>query len=109
MDAAVLLSIGVEADRVVGAQHIGDRLLDPGLGDLQLAEDAVEGEHDLRLPDAGADLRESRLEVADEIDALGHTEYDAALDGTVELEAAVGIDLLDRTHVVAAVDEDDDG
>ena len=62
---AELLAVGVEADGVValsGGRRRAARAR--RLGDLQPAQDAVEGEHDLRRADAGAHLREGRLEVA---------------------------------------------
>ena len=48
------------------------------------------------------------LEVRDQIDAFGDAQDHAALDRAVELEAAVGVDLLDRPHVVRPVDQYDD-
>ena len=48
--AAELLAVGVEADRVVAPQMSLTAPLEPSLGDLELAEDAVEREHELGVP-----------------------------------------------------------
>ena len=108
MYAAELLAVGVEADGVMTAEHPAHRVLQPGLVDLELAEDAVEREDELGRPDLRAHAPEGRLEVLDQVDASRDPEDDAALDGAVELETAAGLDSLDGAHVVGPVDEDDD-
>ena len=107
--AAELLAVGVEAHGVVAPQdvaHAASRGRSAAISSLRRMQSQASTQ--LRRADLRPHLRESALQVGDQVDAAGHAQDDAALDGAEEGQAAVGVDLLDGAHVVGAVDEHDD-
>src|SRR5437867_4286221 len=101
---AVLLAVGSKAHRVVLVENFRDLVLQTLLGDLQVAQDAVAGEDHVRRANFRTDPGEGLLQVLDQVLPMRDAEHQPLVDGAIEGQAAVRVGLLDRAHVVRAVD-----
>ena len=76
------------------------------LGHLQLPQDAVAANYQLRLADCRMYLGKRLFEIPHEIHTPRAPQNKTLLDSTEEGQTTVGVDLLNRADIVRAIDDD---
>lgn len=103
----MLFAVGVEAHDPVGAEAFGGFVLQSLVGDLELSQDAVEAEDEIRWCAGLVGDGEARVERADDLLAATERQDESVVDGREEGQPAVLPHLLDRADVVGMARADE--
>src|ERR1035437_2671827 len=106
MHAEVLLTIATEAYGVVVAEYLFNAIDESTVGHLQLAQNAVAANHQLRLTDYRLHLGKRLLQIPHKIHTARPPQDKTLLDSAEQSQATVGADLLNRAHIVRTIDQD---